>query len=167
MSEPYLGEIKMTGYNFAQRGWALCDGQLLPINNNQALFSLLGTTYGGDGRTTFALPDLRGRAAIHEGRSTGSSFNLGSRGGEERHTLSAAETPQHNHVVNVSSANGTSPIPTGNSFGASNNLSTDNTSLVTLENVVSNTGGQSHENMQPSCVINFQIALTGLFPSRN
>jgi microcystin-dependent protein len=167
MSEPYIGEIKMTGYNFAQQGWALCDGQLLPINNNQALFSILGTTYGGDGETTFGLPDLRGRVPIHEGQHTGSNFRLGQKGGQESHILTANEIPSHTHAANVSSAVGTSPIPTGNSLAASNNLSIDDTNLTMLGNVVSNTGSQPHENMQPSCVVNFQIALIGLFPSRN
>ena len=102
MSEPFLAEVRMVGFNFAPRGWAFCDGQILPINQNQSLYSLLGTTYGGDGRTSFALPDLRGRTPIHVGSSNGSSHRLGQKSGEETHILSVNEMPQHTHVAKAS-----------------------------------------------------------------
>ena len=104
MSEPFLAEIKMVGFNFSPRGWALCDGQILPINQNQSLYSLLGTIYGGDGRTCFGLPDLRGRTPIHEGSSGGVNHGLGSKGGEENHALSVQETPNHKHTLLATSA---------------------------------------------------------------
>lgn len=167
MSEPYIGEIRMTGYNFAQRGWAFCDGQLLSISSNTALFSILGTIYGGDGRTTFGLPDLRGRVPFHAGQHLGSSYRLGQRGGEERHTLTVPEMPNHNHTASVSSNNGTSPIPTDNSIGVYNNTSGDGSNLVNMNNAMANSGGQPHENTQPSAVVSFQIALVGIFPSRS
>ena len=108
MSEPFLAEVRIMAFNFAPRGWAFCDGQILPINQNQSLYSLLGTTYGGDGRTSFALPDLRGRTPIHVGRSNGGADHLlGSKSGEETHTLSAAEMPQHDHALKVTNNNGT------------------------------------------------------------
>ena len=113
MSEPFLAEVRIVGFNFAPRGWAFCDGQILPINQNQSLYSLLGTTYGGDGRTSFALPDLRGRTPIHVGRSNGGGdHRLGSKSGEETHTLSAAGMPQHTHSAKTTSAAGTSAIAT-------------------------------------------------------
>jgi len=169
MSEPFLAEIRIVGFNFAPRGWAFCDGQILPINQNQSLYSLLGTTYGGDGRTSFALPDLRGRTPIHVGSSNGSSHTLGQKSGEEAHTLSISETPGHDHALQATSANGDSPVPTGNLLGAYNNGYRDGTGLT---NMVSGTvanvgGGQGHENMQPYLALNFCIALQGLFPSRN
>jgi microcystin-dependent protein len=166
MSEPFLSEIKMVSFDFPPRGWALCNGQLLPINQNQALFSLLGTTYGGDGRVTFALPDLRGRTPIHEG----AGHTLGERAGQEAHTLSVAELPEHNHAVMVSTDPADSPIPTGNVLASSlNEFYTSAANLVALQvGTVGNAGGgQAHNNMQPFLVINFCIALQGIFPSRN
>jgi microcystin-dependent protein len=134
MSEPFLAEIRMVGFNFAPRGWAFCDGQILPINQNQSLYSLLGTTYGGDGRTSFALPDLRGRTPIHVGRSNGGQeHRLGQKSGEETHTLSVAEMPQHQHVWQASTQNGNNPIPANNILGAYNNAyrdQQDSTNLV-------------------------------------
>ena len=170
MSEPFLAEVRIVAFNFAPRGWAFCDGQILPISQNQSLYSLLGTTYGGDGRTSFALPDLRGRTPIHVGSSNGSIHLLGQKGGEETHTLSAAEMPQHNHVVNVSSANATASAPDGNILARSPDPAYESSTNVgamgagTVPNVG---GGQAHNNMQPSLVLNFCIALRGLFPSRN
>src|SRR3954466_14862316 len=117
MAEPFLSEIRIMSFVYAPKGWALCNGQLLPINQNQALFSLLGTTYGGDGRVNFALPDLRGRAPIH----MGSGHTLGERGGEQAHTLSVSELPTHTHVMNGSSNDGTKLIPVGNLLAATNN----------------------------------------------
>jgi microcystin-dependent protein len=171
MSEPFLAEVRIVGFNFAPRGWAFCDGQILPISQNQSLYSLLGTTYGGDGRTSFALPDLRGRTPIHVGRSNGGDFHtLGQKSGEETHTLSAAEMAQHDHVAMASSANATVNIPTGQVFARSAERAYHepgpNVALHsgTLLNVG---GGQAHDNMQPYLALNFCIALQGLFPSRN
>ena len=166
MSEPFLAEVRIVGFNFPPRGWAFCNGQFLPINQNQALFSLLGTTYGGDGRTTFALPDMRGRTPLH----VGSGHPLGQRSGEETHSLASNEMPQHTHTAMVSSAEPTSPVPTDNVLGASlNELYASPADLVGLQaGTVGNTGGgQGHENMQPYLALNFCIALQGLFPSRN
>ncbi len=170
MSEPFLAEVRMVGFNFAPRGWAFCDGQILPINQNQSLYSLLGTTYGGDGRTSFALPDLRGRTPIHVGRSNGGdNHTLGQKGGEETHTLSAAEMPQHLHSWRAADADGDTPIPLNNVLARYLNGYRDAQDLVepragTLTNVG---GGQAHNNMQPTLAVNFCIALRGLFPSRN
>ena len=171
MSEPFLAEVRMVGFNFAPRGWAFCDGQILPINQNQSLYSLLGTTYGGDGRTSFALPDLRGRTPIHVGSDGSGPFrSLGQKSGEETHTLSAAEMPQHTHNVEASSTLVNDASPIGHIMG--DNLSTPYASRSNIVNmasgVIANVGGsQSHENMQPFLAVNFCIALQGLFPSRN
>lgn len=163
MAEPFLSEIRLFSFEFAPRSWALCNGQLLPINQNQGLFSLLGTTFGGDGRVNFALPDLRGRTPIH----VGSGHTLGERGGEQAHTLSIAELPTHTHVLNGTNDNGgQQPLnnvlaKTGaNSYGAPTNLA------AMASGVLTNTGGsQAHLNMQPFLIINFCIALQGIFPS--
>ncbi len=166
MSEPFLSEIKIVGFNFPPKGWALCNGQLLPINQNQALFSLLGTTYGGDGRVNFALPNLRNRVPIH----MGSGFTLGQFGGENSHTVTVQEMPSHDHFMNGTSANGTTPVPTGGLPARSiSNLYGPPVSLSTLHpSSVSNVGGsQPHNNMQPYLVLNFIIALQGIFPSPN
>lgn len=170
MSEPFLAEVRMVGFNFAPRGWAFCDGQILPINQNQALYSLLGTIYGGDGRTSFALPDLRGRTPIHVGSSDGGvSHREGEKSGEEAHTLSVAEMPQHRHAVQASSAGADAPTPQGNVFAAANNVYHDAANLTGLRvgTIAPVGGGQPHENMQPYLAVNFCIALRGLFPSRN
>jgi microcystin-dependent protein len=168
VAEPFLSEIRIMSFTFAPKGWALCNGQLLPINQNQALFSLLGTTYGGDGRVNFALPDLRGRAPIHEGGHT-----LGERGGEQAHTISAAELASHTHLANATTAqadagsNSAAPtrMPAQSNFsslyGAASNLQ------PMAPNSLSNVGGsQPHENMQPYLVLSFCIALQGIFPSQ-
>jgi microcystin-dependent protein len=171
MSEPFLAEVRIVGFNFAPRGWAFCDGQILPINQNQSLYSLLGTTYGGDGRTSFALPDLRGRVPMHVGSSNGTSHTEGQKSGEETHTLAANEMPQHKHVVMASSNAATVTNPQGNVLAATtSDVYTDSTTnLVSLASGSSlNTGGsQAHDNMQPYLALNFCIALQGLFPSRN
>lgn len=170
MSEPFLAEVRMVGFSFAPRGWAFCDGQILPISQNQSLFSLLGTTYGGDGRTSFALPDLRGRTPTHVGSSDGgASHPLGQKSGEETHTLSVAEMPQHRHAVQASSVNADAPIPAGNVLAAANNVYRDATNLIGLRAgaITATGGGQAHGNMQPFLAVNFCIALEGLFPSRN
>jgi len=171
MSEPFLAEVRIVGFNFAPRGWAFCDGQILPINQNQSLYSLLGTTYGGDGRTSFALPDLRGRTPIHVGASNGTAHTLGSKSGEETHTLSANEMPQHDHVLQGTSATGNTPIPAaGTLLAASANVPyADPANLTDMRATAVATvgGGQAHNNMQPYLAVNFCIALQGLFPSRN
>ncbi len=170
MSEPFLAEIKMFGFNFAPRGWALCDGTILPISQNQSLYSLLGTTYGGDGRTTFGLPGLRGRVPLHVGQSAGgTNHTLGSISGTETHTLTEAETPAHTHPLNATSSDGNTPIPGDHLLASFNSGYDDATAdLVNLTpTTITNTGGQAHPNIQPSLVIEFCIALQGLFPSRN
>lgn len=170
MSEPFLGEIMIVGFNFAPRGWAFCDGQILPINQNQSLYSLLGTTYGGDGRTSFALPDLRSRTPRHQG----DTVSLGQKGGAETVTLTVNELAAHNHSLKGTTAHGdafkgesnrafaTANDPADDIYGSPANL----TSMAGT--IVSNAGGsQAHNNMQPYLVLNFVIALRGLFPSRN
>jgi len=174
MSEPFIGEIRMVGFNFAPRGWALCDGQLLAIAQNTALFSLLGTIYGGDGRTTFALPDLRGRVPIHAGNGPGlSNYPLGSRAGAETVTLTANQMPSHNHVANAAGPAGNSNDAIGNVWADDAGVSSATYSSAAAtgtmrSNAIGNAGGnQSHENRQPYLAVNFVIALVGLYPSRN
>ena len=165
MAEPFLAEIRIASFNFAPKGWAMCNGQLLPINQNQALFSLLGTTYGGNGQTNFALPDLRGRVPIH----VGSNFTLGTRGGEEAHTVSTAELPQHTHVMNGSATNADVALPTDNVVAQSSQLYGPAAQLTTLDpSSNGSTGGsQAHLNLQPFLTLTFCIALQGIFPSRD
>ena len=165
MAEPFLAEIRIFSFSFAPRGWAMCNGQLLPINQNQALFSLLGTTYGGDGRVTFALPDLRGRAQIHQG----SGHTLGERAGEQAHTVNINEIPTHTHVLNASSNTGDTPVPSNNVLAQASNVYRAEDNLTSLNPAaVSNVGGsQAHENMQPYLTLNFCIALQGIFPSQS
>ncbi len=166
MAEPFLSEIRIMSFVFAPKGWALCNGQLLPINQNQALFSLLGTTFGGDGRVNFALPDLQGRTPIH----VGSGHTLGERGGQPAHTLSIAELPEHAHVLSATSANATTAAPSGGVYGKTLQLAyTGPTQLVAMAPTsVTNVGGsQAHLNMQPFLTLNFCIALQGIFPSPN
>ena len=168
---PYLGEIMLVSFGYAPRGWAFCDGQLLPINQNQALFALLGTTYGGDGRVTFALPDLRGRAAIHLGQGPGLSARArGERAGEQAHSLVLAELPAHTHGARGSSSVATSAIPGGGLVPARNAAQIPQWGTgadVTLgSTAVANAGASlPHENQQPYLVMNFVIALVGTFPS--
>jgi microcystin-dependent protein len=166
MSEPFLSEIKIFSFTFAPKGWALCNGQLLPINQNQALFSLLGTTYGGDGRVNFGLPNLQGRTPIH----MGSGHTLGERGGEQAHTLSISEIPTHSHYANASSSVANTVIPTGAILGSSLNMSYRSPDALTSlhpETITNIGGSQAHMNMQPFLVLNFSIALQGIFPSQN
>ena len=169
MSEPFLAEIRIVGFNFAPRNWAFCDGQILPINQNQSLYSLLGTTYGGDGRTSFALPDLRGRVPIHKGSSNGTSHNLGTKGGEEANMLATAEMPQHTHNIQASADPSDIQDPTNNVLAESGQIYSDSSNLVDMVSgtVANSGGGQAHENMQPYLALKFCIALQGLFPSRN
>jgi microcystin-dependent protein len=167
MGTPFLAEIRIISWNYAPKGWAFCNGQLMPINQNQALFSLLGTTYGGNGQTTFALPDLRGRAPIHQG----GGFVEGQVGGEEAHALSIPEMPQHVHLLQASSNAGNAIFPQGNLLARTVNeiYQTRGQNLTTMApETVANVGGsQPHINMQPYLVLNFIIALQGIFPSRN
>jgi microcystin-dependent protein len=167
MSEPFLAEIRIVGFNFAPRGWAFCDGQILPINQNQSLYSLLGTTYGGDGRTTFALPDLRGRVPIH----VGEGYREGQKGGSETVALTREQMPNHSHEAKASSDPASTPVPTGNVLASSapGEFYHRASDLVPLERGTIGTvgGGQGHNNMQPFLALNFCIALQGLFPSRN
>lgn len=170
MTEPFLAEIRIVGFPFAPRGWAFCDGQILPINQNQSLYSLLGMTYGGDGGTYFALPDLRGRTPIHVGQSDGGSYHsLGQKSGEESHTLSATEMPTHDHALKATKQNGDAPIPGDTMLAAYLNGYRNGTNQANLRpDTVANAGsGQAHDNMQPFIALNFCIALQGLFPSRN
>ncbi len=165
MAEPFLSEIRLMSFVFAPKGWALCNGQLLPINQNQALFSLLGTTFGGDGRVNFALPDLRGRTPIH----VGSGHTLGERGGEQAHTLSIAEIPTHLHALSgtTNAATTDTPVNTAVLAQAALDVYRPPTSLVAMDpGSIGNTGGsQAHLNMQPFLTLNFSIALQGIFPS--
>jgi microcystin-dependent protein len=167
MSEPFLGEIKIISWNYPPKGWAFCNGQFLPINQNQALFSLLGTMYGGNGQTTFALPDFRGKIPLH----VGSGFTQGQTGGQYAHTLTQSEMTAHTHFLQVTNNIGTSPNPdatvilskaVANSYGPATNLVAMNPASV------GNVGGsQPHQNTQPYLTLNFIIALQGIFPSRN
>lgn len=170
MSEPFLAEVKIVGFNFAPRGWAFCNGQILPINQNQSLYSLLGTTYGGDGRTSFALPDIRGRVPIHVGTSVGANHALGQKTGEQTHTVTSAEMPSHNHGVQATSNTANQAAPS-TSLLAGTNSSKPYSGVGTgnmASDFVANAGAsQGHNNIQPSLVVNFCIALQGLFPSRN
>ncbi|WP_418264002.1 phage tail protein [Flavobacterium faecale] len=171
--EGFIGEIRMFGGNFAPRSWALCNGQLLPIAQNSALFSILGTTYGGDGRTTFGLPDLRGRVPMHPGNGPGlSSRRLGEKGGSETNTITVAQMPAHTHTVNAVSVDGDTNIPTNalpaNTKVLDKEYSTENTDVMMKGTMINNTGGgQSVNNIQPYNNVNFIICIQGTFPSRN
>lgn len=172
MSEPFLSEIKIVSFNFPPKGWALCNGQLLPINQNQALFSLLGTTYGGNGQTNFALPNLRGQVPI----SMGNGHTLGEAAGSTAVTVNIQQLPTHTHVLNANSANANAFEPQNNVLakGAASNGNPINAYIAPQQlsplapNSVTNAGGsQPHNNMMPYLVLNFIIALQGIFPSRN
>ncbi|MDD5271934.1 MAG: tail fiber protein [Methylovulum sp.] len=177
MSEPFVGEIRMVGFNFPPRNWALCDGHTLPINQYQALFALLGVTYGGDGHTTFGLPDLRGRVPVNQGTGPGlSTYVMGQKAGSETVTLTSAQIPNHTHSLNVSSGQGTLTTPVNNFLAVpvDNNGTANMQDFAGLANAAMNaaaigaTGGnQAHTNLQPFLCVNFIIALTGIFPSRN
>lgn len=171
MSEPYLGEVKLVPYNFAPLGWAFCAGQLMPISQNQALFALLGTNYGGDGQTTFALPDLRGRAAIHVGQGLGlSTYSQGQHGGVESVTLTSGQLPSHRHPVAVSASLGNHSDPTGEHLATSplglGFVYTGSPNAIMGADTSATGGGQPHENRQPYLVLSYIIALEGIFPPR-
>ncbi len=177
MSEPFLGQISMFGGNFAPAGWTFCNGQLLAIAQNQALFSILGTIYGGDGETTFGLPDLRGRAPIHWGSGAGlSTRSIGAKGGAETVTLTTSQIPSHDHTLlaDAGSANASTPLGNAHAIGEDPNRNALNqysnvapTSAMHADTVGSTGGGQSHENMMPWQAVSYIIALTGVFPSPN
>jgi microcystin-dependent protein len=166
VAEPFLSELRIMSFVFAPKGWALCNGQLLPINQNQALFSLLGTTFGGDGRVNFALPDLRSRVPIH----VGAGHTLGERGGEQAHTLSTSELAQHTHFVMASSSSASgNDNPSGRFLGGVNNMYHPPTNLQTMNlgTILPVGGSQAHLNTQPFLTLSFCIALQGIFPSPN
>lgn len=166
MAEPFLSEIRIMSFVYPPRGWALCNGQSLPINQNQALFSLLGTTYGGNGQTTFALPNLQGRVPMHF-----NNHNRGEAGGEQTHTLTQSELPAHIHTVNASQTTATEVLPANNVLAnsAPNNIYGPVQNLTALSaSTISTVGGsQAHQNMQPFLTLSFCIALQGLFPTQN
>jgi microcystin-dependent protein len=167
MGTPFMAEIRIMSFNFAPKGWALANGQLLPINQNQALFSLMGTTYGGNGQTTFALPDLRGRVPVYVGQG----ITLGQRAGEENHTLNLSEMASHNHTFGATTSAADQNNPAGHLFATAGyplyNPSTANLTAIHPQTVTFTGGGQPHANMQPYLVLNFCVALQGIFPSRN
>lgn len=176
MSTPMLGEIRMVGYGFAPRGWALCNGQVLSINQNTALFSLLGTTYGGNGQTTFALPDLRGRVAIHQGDGPATSpYTLGQTGGAETVTLLSTQMPAHSHPLAANSNPGADKTPIGNYIAGVHQTETETATAFSPSATGQMSGGaigaaggsQPHPNIQPYLCVNFIIALEGIYPSRN
>jgi microcystin-dependent protein len=165
MSEPFLSELRIVSFNFPPRGWAFCNGQVLPINQNQALFSLLGTTFGGNGQTTFGLPDLRGRVPVH----VGAGFNLGQNGGQQAHTVTISEMPFHTHILNSANTNAGTNSPNAAVLANSTAVYHAPTNLVPLHpgSVAPVGGNQPHTNMQPYLTLSFCIALQGIFPSRN
>ena len=174
MSNPFIGQIEMFGGNFAPRDWAFCDGTLLPIAQNTALFSILGTTYGGDGRTTFALPELRGRSPVHEGTGTGlSPVRLGARGGTETTTLTVAHLPNHTHTARCVTAGGNANTAPGNRWssdagGATATYSTNGADANMAGDALTSVGnGNAFDNRSPYLAVNFIIALRGTFPSRS
>jgi microcystin-dependent protein len=165
-TEPFLAQLNIFSFNFPPRGWAQCNGQLLAINQNQALFSLLGTTYGGNGQTNFALPDLQGRVPLH----VGNGFVQGQVAGEQNHTLTVSEMPQHTHQVMGSSITANAATPQGNFFASNTGAKPYNPAAnesMSAATVSSAGGSQPHNNMSPYAVTNICIALTGIFPSRN
>lgn len=171
--EPFIGEIKMFGGNFAPRGWALCDGQLLSIASNSALFSILGTIYGGDGVSTFGLPDMRGRVSVHAGNGPGlSPRSLGEKGGQETVTLTTQQVPSHTHTAIASGGGAHSASPEGSLAADSGEgvpaYGTDDPKVNMDSGAIGNTGGgQPHPNLQPFVTVNFIVALQGVYPSRN
>jgi microcystin-dependent protein len=170
MGQQYLGEIRVVSFNFAPKGWALCNGQSMAINQNQALFSLLGTTYGGNGQTTFNLPDFRGRTGISWGSQPSSPvFTYGQPGGEEVHTLTTNEMTAHNHTPVASTQAANQASPSGNLWatGPTQYATTPLDTTMASNAIGNNTGGQPHDNRAPYLVLNFIIATTGIFPSRN
>jgi microcystin-dependent protein len=172
MADPFVAEIRIFPFNFAPKGWAFCDGQILPLSQNTALFSLLGTTYGGDGKSNFALPDMQGNAPMHPGQGPGLSLHdLGETGGSETVSLLESEIPAHSHAVNASAADGTIGSPNSQlvASGVGVNMYTTSLNAASLNpNAVATAGGdQPHNNLQPYLTLNFNIALQGVFPPRS
>ena len=170
MSQPFVGEIRILTYNFTVAGWAECNGQLLPISQNETLFQLSGTTYGGDGQSTFALPDLRGREAIHQGTGGGATYSVGESGGVSQVTLTTGQVPAHTHAAGASSQTGDQRGPLGNVWAAAavNRYGAGQSNLQLSPQAVETVGGgQAHDNMPPYLALNFQISLFGIFPSQN
>ncbi len=170
MSTPFIGEVRMGGWNFAPANWALCNGQLLQISQNAALFALIGTTYGGNGQTTFALPDLRGRIPVHQGTSSQGTFVIGELSGTETVTLQISQTPAHTHALNAQSGAGTQPGPAGGVWANSplEQFSAASPTTQMAATSLQNTGGsQPHDNLPPFLCVTFVIALYGIFPSRS
>jgi microcystin-dependent protein len=170
MADPYIGEIRSVGFNFAPVGWAFCDGSLLAIADYEALFDLLGTTYGGDGRTTFALPDLRGRVPLHQGSAGGNSYSIGMAEGAEMVALTEAQMPTHTHTIRAFSTSGNSTTPSGTYIAASAEEEFAGSANATLASSVVQSavgGSQAHENRVPYLCINFIISLFGVFPSQS
>jgi microcystin-dependent protein len=173
MSQPFLGEITPVAFNFAPRGWALCNGQILSIQQNTALFALLGTMYGGDGIVNFGLPDLRGRAIVHYGNSPSGTYQQGQPGGVESVTLNISTMPAHSHAPGCVTGQGSTQEPTGNVWAASQTgeslYQTGSATLTSMANgIIGQTGGsQGHSNLQPYLVLNYIIAIQGVFPTRN
>ena len=179
MSQPFVGEIRMFGGNFAPAGWAFCAGQLMPISENETLFNLIGTTYGGDGQATFAMPDLQGRVPVHAGTGGGGTYTLGEMSGTETVTLSTTQMPQHNHFANSTGTAGTANVPSTSTILADEGpagissvfeyLPNDGSTPVVLKNtsVGPSGGNQPHENMQPFLVISYIISLFGIYPNPN
>jgi len=169
MADPYIGEIRMFGGNFPPNGWLFCEGQLMPISENEVLYQLIGTTYGGDGQETFALPDLRGRIPIHQGISAGQSFIVGESGGAEAVTLISTQIPSHTHTIACDPNNGSSVTPQGNAVAGSalNPYNVAGTDIQMGSQMIGVSGGsQPHENMMPYLCVNFIISLFGIFPSQ-
>ena len=168
MSESFLGEIRLFSFNYAPRGWLKCDGTILSIAQNQALFALLGTYYGGDGQTTFALPDLRGRTPVHQGQRLGSSHVMGEKSGQESVTLTLNTMPTHNHMLGVAAGPGTLASPSGNVFAAHRGGYSESVDAVLQPGTLAMVGGsQPHENRPPFLTLNYCICTQGIFPSRN
>jgi len=163
MSTPFIGEMRIVAFNFAPKGWALCNGQSMTIAQNKPLFSIFGTTYGGDGTLNFNLPDLQGRTPIH----VGNGYTTGNAGGEVAHTLAAGELPTHNHLINATNVAGTSPSPSLTYFANSNvqPFRTDSGTTMSPDSIVGVGSSQAHNNMQPFLVVNIIVALVGIFPS--
>jgi microcystin-dependent protein len=170
MAQPFIGEIRMTGFNFAPVDWLLCQGQLLSISENEALFTLIGTTYGGDGVNTFALPDLRGRVPVHQGSSGAGTYVIGQLGGSETVTLLTNDIPSHTHILSAQSGVGSQPSPSGGVWASSalDQFSTASPTATMAPGQVELTGGsQPHDNMAPYLCINFIIAAYGIYPSQS